>query len=97
MLAVVLFIAVPKVYIHGLLGHHHAETETSLQPYVSSADGTNDCRFEKFDTPVYYTVFKFVLNFLPVPSREKVSFIYRGDHPSAPCDTNAPLRGPPLA
>ena len=63
LLAVVMFVAVPKSYIHSLLGHKHNVNHTlTSEITVSENDETQDCNIQKFDTPVYYTVFKFILN-----------------------------------
>jgi len=64
LLAVVLFAAVPKVYIHSFLGHVHHSIHSSSETTISEDNDTQDCNFKKFDTPVYYTVFKFILNSL---------------------------------
>ena len=98
LLAVVLFAAVPKVYIHSLLGHthsviHHDANETS----VNEQEGTQDCNYEKFDTPVYYTVFKFILNFIPFKQTKETSFLYHQKViPNLQYNTSF-LRGPPIA
>ena len=78
LLAVVLFAAVPKVYIHALLGHTHTVINTVSDGIsVDEKEGTQDCNFEKFDTPVYYTVFKFILNFSPLKQSKQTSFFYK--------------------
>lgn len=99
LLAVVLFASVPKVYIHSLLGHQHniesfiSNTEFS----VNSDNETKDCNFEKFDTPVYFTVFKFILNFLPLKEAKQTSFFYKQESIQKHHYFIAPLRGPPVA
>ncbi|MES2568400.1 MAG: hypothetical protein V4565_16115 [Bacteroidota bacterium] len=97
LLAVVLFAAVPKVYIHSLLGHDHAAVQPTSDINIHESSGTKDCDFEKFDTPVYYTVFKFILNFLPLKGTKQTSFFYR-QHliPQHNYNTSL-LRGPPVA
>ena len=98
LLTVVLFAAVPKVYIHSLLGHTHNVINTvSDVVTVSNPEGTQDCNFEKFDTPVYYTVFKFILNFLPIKEAKQSSFYYHQKSiPQYHYNTSL-LRGPPVA
>jgi hypothetical protein len=97
LLGVVLFAAVPKVYIHALLGHNHAIAQPTTDISINEAAGTKDCDFEKFDTPVYYTVFKFILNFLPLKNAKEVSFFYHQDSiPTFHYNTSL-LRGPPVA
>ena len=98
LLAVVLFAAVPKVYIHSLLGHTHTFMNTiSGDVNVNEQEGTQDCNFEKFDTPVNYTVFKFILNFLPLKESKQTSFFYHQESiPKFQYNTSL-LRGPPMA
>lgn len=97
LLAVVLFAAVPKVYIHALLGHDHATVQSTSDLSISESDGTKDCDFEKFDTPVYYTVFKFILNFLPLKGTKQTSFFYHQDSVPQQHYNTSLLRGPPIA
>lgn len=98
LLAVVLFAAVPKVYIHSLLGHtHDALNSLSSGLSFNEDQNTKDCNFEKFDTPVYYTVFKFILNFLPIKEPKQSSFLYEQQHLKQLQYNNSLLRGPPMA
>ncbi len=98
LLAVVLFAAVPKVYVHSLLGHTHSIIhQDTPETSVNEQEGTQDCNYEKFDTPVYYTVFKFILNFIPFKQTKETSFIYfQKVIPNLQFNTS-PLRGPPIA
>lgn len=97
LLAVVLFSAVPKVYIHSLLGHIHNTVHSSSEVTVTENGDTQDCNFEKFDTPVYYSVFKFILNFLPLKEAKETSFYYNElSVPKFHYNTSL-LRGPPIA
>ena len=98
LLAVVLFAAVPKIYIHSLLGHTHSVIHSVSDVItVSEEEGTQDCNFEKFDTPVYYTVFKFILNFLPIKEAKQTSFYYHQKTIPQHQYNTSPLRGPPVA
>ena len=97
LLAVILFASVPKVYIHSLLGHVHNAIHTSSDVTVSENGDTQDCNFEKYDTPVYYSVFKFILNFLPLKEAKETSFYFNElSVPKFQYNTS-PLRGPPIA
>ena len=98
LLAVVLFAAVPKVYIHSLLGHTHTIINGVSEGFsFEEQEGTQDCNFEKFDAPVYYTVFKFILNFLPLKETKQTSFFYyQKSIPNLQYNTSL-LRGPPIA
>lgn len=98
LLAVILFAAVPKSYIHALLGHTHEAIESVSSGLSFSNDqNTKDCNFEKFDTPVYYTVFKFILNFLPIKEQRQQSFFYYQEDTTSNKHITPPLRGPPSA
>lgn len=98
LLAVVLFAAVPKVYIHALLGHTHSIINSiSDGTSVNEQEGTQDCNFEKYDSPVYYTVFKFILNFVPLKPAKQTSFNYHQDIIEKTQFNTSLLRGPPVA
>lgn len=97
LLAVVLFAAVPKVYIHSLLGHDHKIIQTTSEVTVDELGDNQDCNFEKFDTPVYFTVFKFILNFLPLNESKQTSFFYKQKTIQKQHHFISPLRGPPMA
>ena len=98
LLAVVIFAAVPKTYIHALLGHTHKAIHYTTDGFsVNQQEGTRDCNFEKFDTPVYYTVFKFILNFLPLKEAKETSFYYKQEFIQRHYYFVSPLRGPPVA
>jgi hypothetical protein len=101
LLAVILFAAVPKVYIHSALGPHHNSQKQSIDNYsffhFSEDDETQDCNFEKFDTPVYYTVFKFILNFIPIRDVKQTSFVNYDSFISTQLNFVNSLRGPPNA
>ncbi len=98
LLAVVLFAAVPKVYIHSILGHAHNAIHTTIDGIsVDENQNTQDCNFEKFDSPVYYTVFKFILNFLAVKENRQTSFLYKQESIQRLHYCISPLRGPPIA
>lgn len=95
LLAVILFAAVPKVYIHSLLGHKHEVIQSTSNVSVDNLGDNQDCNFEKFDTPVYFTVFKFILNFLPLKEAKQTSFFYKQKSIQKQYYFIAPLRGPP--
>jgi hypothetical protein len=101
LLAVILFAAVPKVYIHSALGHNHNSQKHSVDENsffnFSEDSETQDCNFEKFDTPVYYTVFKFILNFLPLKESKQTSFLEYQSTVISPLPIVNSLRGPPIA
>lgn len=95
LLVVVLFAAVPKIYIHNLLGHEHGVIQSTSDVTVDELKDNQDCNFEKFDTPVYFTVFKFILNFLPLKEAKQTSFFYKQESIQKKHYFNSQLRGPP--
>ncbi len=98
LLAVVMFVAVPKSYIHSLLGHKHNVNHTlTSEITVSENDETQDCNIQKFDTPVYYTVFKFILNFLPINTSKETAFYFPQKQIPNNFYSISLLRGPPIA
>jgi hypothetical protein len=99
LLAVVLFTALPKVYIHKLMGHNHTQEHSigdGFTDTVTSDNTTQNCDLEKFETPVYFTVFKFVLDCSPIKQKgEQLLFsIYKEHIPSLTIALSY-LRGPP--
>lgn len=99
MLAVVLFTALPKVYLHKLMGHNHfieqrhgSDTDTNF----NADNKTQNCDLEKFETPVYFTIFKVILNCSPFRhSSDKVSDNYKQKNPLHRRVAVLTLRGPP--
>jgi hypothetical protein len=97
-LAIAIFIATPKVYIHKLLGHDHS-FEHSLKNQKASInnDKNQDCNLDKFETPVYFTIFKFIINWSPIKQRsEKIQFHKNVFFNSCSGITLSLLRAPPL-
>lgn len=99
LLAVVGFTALPKVYLHKLMGHTHisapAGTTTPDALEIKDNKNTQDCDLEKFETPVYFTIFKFILNCNPFKSSDKVSDNYKENTPSSREPVFSSLRAPP--
>ena len=98
LLAVVLFTALPKVYLHQLMGHTHLiEQNLSGEDNFSSDNNTQNCELEKFETPVYFTIFKFILNCSPFHRNgETVSDNYKERSPERQKADTITLRGPPV-
>lgn len=90
-----LWVATPKVYIHNLLNHEHSSlpvsTETSVQ-----AESKDDCDFEKYDSPVYFTIFKFINSFIPSKPKEQSLLIKNPSFHNSYLDQAASLRAPPV-
>ncbi|MDP2386117.1 MAG: hypothetical protein Q8M29_07085 [Bacteroidota bacterium] len=97
MLAVVLFTALPKVYLHKLMGHTHViEQNLTGEDNFASDNNTQNCGLEKFETPVYFTIFKFILNCSPFRrTGETVSDNYQERFPDRKNADTITLRGPP--
>jgi hypothetical protein len=59
-----IWVATPKVFIHALFHHNHSSTlnkgETTVKQQPSA-----DCEFEKYNKPVYFSLFKFICSFIP--------------------------------
>src|SRR5687767_14372045 len=60
------WVATPKVYIHALLGHQHAAYSISTETRVKSQDQSDNCEFDKYNKPAYFSIFKFISNFIPL-------------------------------
>ena len=91
-----LWLVTPKVYIHKLLNHHHETVKTNGETSVQ-AEANADCDFDKYDSPVYFTIFKFINNFIPIkPKQEAVLVIPSKDYNSYVGDSGA-SRAPPIA
>lgn len=69
-----LWAATPKAYVHSLLNHRHSNIVTpNGETSVQNED--QDCDFDKYNTPVYFTIFKFINHFIPVKSKEEAFFM----------------------
>jgi len=99
LLAVVLFTALPKVYIHKLMGHNHMFEQgigSGTEDAFTKNNRTQNCDLEKFETPVYFTVFKFILDCTPLKqSGEQISFSFYQEAISNFSVSLSFLRGPP--
>ena len=58
-----LWVATPQVYIHKLFNHTHELVKTNGETSVQT-EANSDCDFDKYDSPVYFTIFKFINNFI---------------------------------
>lgn len=99
LLAVVLFTALPKVYIHKLMGHNHMLEQSigdGSEDTFTNDNTTQNCDLEKFETPVYFTVFKIILKCSPFKqSGDHISFSYKEQAPTKRVVALSLLRGPP--
>jgi hypothetical protein len=94
----VLWMATPKVYVHQLFSHQHTASQNSSESTVQTqADAEADCDFEKYDTPVYFTLFKFINKFIPLKPREEAFILKPSAKPDSQGVFNGPSRAPPTA
>lgn len=73
-----LWIATPKVYIHQMFNHTHEVIKNSKGEQLKAESG-QDCEFDKYNTPIYFTIFKFINNFIPLKPKHEAILI----HPDA--------------
>ncbi len=91
-----LWIVTPKAYIHQLLNHDHQTIKTNSEASVQT-EANPDCDFDKYDSPVYFTIFKFINNFIPLkPKHEAVLIGPNSFYNSFVGDPGA-SRAPPIA
>jgi hypothetical protein len=93
----VLWMATPKVYVHKLFSHQHTTTQSTLETIVQpQAAEETDCDFEKYDTPVYFTLFKFINKFIPLKPREEAFILKPSAKPNNHGVLTGPSRAPPV-
>jgi hypothetical protein len=64
LILIALWVATPRVYVHNLLNHDHSDVRSGKEAGVKSASA-HDCDFEKYNKPVYFSLFKFISGFIP--------------------------------
>ncbi|MFO0322238.1 MAG: hypothetical protein ACK504_07415 [Bacteroidota bacterium] len=78
LLLVVVFASTPNSYFHSLFVDNHALKHKAINNEILNDNKeTQRYDFEKFDTPIYYTFFKFILNFLPINTPKKTAFVFK--------------------
>src|ERR1700743_3065977 len=90
-----LWVATPKVYIHEMLGHDHSDVSISTETKVKS-QSADDCDFEKYNKPVYFSLFKFISSFLPLKSQNTNKSSAKAISLSAISYAVSLLRAPPV-
>ena len=98
-LIVTVFVAVPKSYIHDLFNHHHSsQTKSSLLDgsVLNENTNTQDCELDKFNTPVHFTIFKFILSLKPLSSSTILDCTNLVDPLLEPIHLLFQLRAPPV-
>lgn len=96
LLLMALWVATPKVYVHNLLNHNHnvsidVNGESKLQQKNS-----DDCDFEKYNTPSYFNVFKFLNSFVPDKPQSSVDCKVNNFSLASVSNAIYLLRAPPL-
>jgi hypothetical protein len=91
-----IWVATPKVYIHNLLNHEHNAVSNSSETSVQ-AEAKDDCDFDKYDSPVYFTIFKFINSFIPAKAKEQSLLIKDASYNHSFTNGPASLRAPPRA
>lgn len=75
MLVVVVYLAIPKVYFHKLLGHdHRIEHKSASAHSIINKGESQDCDLDRYDAPLYFVIFKFIMNCNPFKSPQKVTY-----------------------
>lgn len=91
-----LWVATPQAYIHKLFNHTHELVKTNGETSVQT-ETNSDCDFDEYNSPVYFTIFKFINNFIPLkPEQEAVLISPNSDYNSFAGDSGA-SRAPPVA
>ena len=91
-----LWLFTPKVYIHKLLNHNHETVKTNGETSVQ-AEANADCDFDKYDSPVYFTIFKFINNFIPIKPKQEAVLITPSQDYSSYVGDSGTSRAPPIA
>ena len=90
-----LWVAVPKVYIHELLHHHHSALQLGSETKVES-QSTDDCDFNEYNKPVYFDLFKFLSSFTPLRPQNNIQKVEKAISLSNISYAISLLRGPPV-
>lgn len=91
-----LWLVTPRVYIHKLLNHHHQIIKTNGETTVQT-EADADCDFDKYDSPVYFTIFRFINNFIPIKPKQEAVLITPLKHYNSFIGDSGASRAPPLA
>ena len=91
-----LWIVTPKAYIHQLLNHDHQTVKTNGETSVQT-ETNPDCDFDKYDSPVYFTIFKFINNFIPIKPKHEAALITPDSFYNSFVGDSGASRAPPIA
>jgi hypothetical protein len=95
LMLIALWIATPKVYLHELLNHDHSEIDLSKETKVKS-QSSDDCDFEKYNKPAYFSLFKFICSFIPSRAKTSGKIAEKALQLSGLSSAINLLRGPPI-
>jgi len=90
-----MWVATPKVYIHELLHHNHSGIQIGNEAKLQS-QSTDDCDFNQYNKPVYFNIFKFISNLVPLKPQNAIRKIEKALSLSQICHSISYLRGPPV-
>ena len=90
-----LWVATPKVYIHELLHHNHSGMQIGSETKLQS-QSTDDCDFNEYNKPVYFNIFKFISNLVPLKPQNALNKIEKSFSLSQISSSVFFLRGPPV-
>ena len=71
-----LWVATPQVYIHKLFNHNHELIKTNGETSVQ-AEANPDCDFDEYNSPVYFTIFKFINNSFVIKYDECILYDFK--------------------
>lgn len=91
-----LWVATPQVYIHKLFNHTHELVKTNGETSVQT-EANSDCDFDKYDSPVYFTIFKFINHFIPLKPKQEAVLIAPFSHYNSFVGDSGTSRAPPIA
>ncbi len=75
LLALFIYVATPKVNLNNISGSNNGISSPEIDNNSESKfkDSPDESQLDKFNNPVYYTLFKFILNVNPFKSPAKIS------------------------
>lgn len=96
LLLCVLWVATPQVYIHKLFDHQHELVKTNGETSVQN-EANADCEIDKYNTPLYFTIFKFINNFIPLKPKHEAVLVHPTTQYNSFIKELDSSRAPPIA
>ena len=81
-LAVFCFIALPNIFFTSSLANKSSISAPKEVKEFNKAKDEQNSEIKKFESPIYFTIFKFILNCNPFKSSEKVSDNLKEEKPT---------------